>query len=462
MSRPADPNLPAPDADERELERYAERLRAADEARLAPLLAQAQADAFAVARSVRLHVEAEERTPARGGGRVEGRRAGRRWRLLPRLLAASVVAHAAALVLLAAWAGHGGGRGAAEREAPLTARIEAESDGEVPALEMLEVAEWLSDRAATPEGLAEVPSSITGGGLGIARRDDDRGGAHDEDLAAVLQVIGPRARTAVAEHPPAVAIPMLVRRLDGLRQARLERLGWDGAATARRVQRTLAWLRVNQDEDGALPADAAAALSSPAVTALGMLPFLAEGRHSLAAGADAADAAWLARAADHVRRTLLASDRNGLHVRQEAPRDALAPAALALAEDYMLAYGQLGVGEVRRRTAEIRALLDAVPAAADATSPWRVWAADAAARAGIRPLRAGEVGFPSWAAGVASPTPAASTGLAALEGITAGVWRRLAGNGTQAPPQPQAVAVPDQPLARILDVLAWQAAYRTY
>ena len=64
--------------------------------------------------------------------------------------------------------------------------------------------------------------------------------------------------------------------------------------------------------------------------------------------------------------------------------------------------------------------------------------------------------------GVASPTPAASTGLAALEGITAGVWRRLAGNGTQAPPQPEAVAVPDRPLARILDVLAWQAAYRTY
>ncbi|MCA9314457.1 MAG: hypothetical protein R3F05_00075 [Planctomycetota bacterium] len=456
MTRPSDPQLPAPDADEPELEAYAARLRAADEARLAPLLAQARADAFAVARGIEAEVAAEERTAG-------GRRPERRWRLMPRLLAASVAAHAVALFLLATWARHDGAEGPDGAEAPMAARIQSDQEQELPVNDMLEVAEWLTDRAATPEGLAEVPTSITGGGLGIARREDDLGGAQDEDLAAVLQVIGPRARTAVAEHPPAVAIPMLVRRLDGLRQARLDRLGWDAAATSRRVQRTLAWLRVSQDEDGGLAADASAHASSAAVTALGMLPFLAEGRHSLASGAQAADGAWLARAADHVRRSLIVSDRGGLHVRPDAPRDALAPAALALAEDYMLAYGQLGVGEVRRRTAEIRTLLDAVPAddGRDA-GPWHVWAADAAARAGIRPLRAGEVGFPRWAAGVASPLPAASTGLTALEGITAGVWRRLAGDRTDVPHPPAAAPVPDQPLARILDVLAWQAAYRTY
>lgn len=456
MTRPSDPQLPAPGADEPELEAYAARLRAVDEARLAPLLAQARADAFAVARGIEAEVAAEER--AAGVRRPE-----RRWRLLPRLLAASVAAHAVALVLLATWARHDAGEGARGRDAPLAARIESDQEMELPADDMLEVAEWLSDRAATPEGLADVPPSITAGGLGIARREDDLGGGQDEDLAAVLQVIGPRVRTAVAEHPPAVAIPMLVRRLDGLRQARLERLGWDAAATARRVQRTLAWLRVSQDEDGALPADAGARASSAAVTALGMLPFLAEGRHSLASGAEAADGVWLARAADHVRRTLIVSDRGGLHVRPDAPRDALAPAALALAEDYMLAYGQLGVGEVRRRTAEIRTLLDALPpGGAHDAGPWHVWAADAAARAGIRPLRAGEVGFPRWAAGVASPMPAASTGLAALEGVTAGVWRRLSGGGTDVPHPPAAGPASDQPLARILDVLAWQAAYRTY
>ncbi|MEZ6008495.1 MAG: hypothetical protein R3F05_12120 [Planctomycetota bacterium] len=52
--------------------------------------------------------------------------------------------------------------------------------------------------------------------------------------------------------------------------------------------------------------------------------------------------------------------------------------------------------------------------------------------------------------------------MTALEGITAGVWRRLAGDRTDVPHPPAAAPVPDQPLARILDVLAWQAAYRTY
>ena len=70
MTRPSDPQLPAPDADEPELEAYAARLRAADEARLAPLLAQARADAFAVARGIEAEVAAEERT---AGGRRRSR-----------------------------------------------------------------------------------------------------------------------------------------------------------------------------------------------------------------------------------------------------------------------------------------------------------------------------------------------------------------------------------------------------
>ncbi len=453
---PFDP--PPAEPDDVNLERFAAWLRAADARRLAPEVSRATRAAPAVARRIVAQVLGEE---AGADSSVATRRAGPagRPRLLPRLLAVSVALHAAAIVLIALLLGRRGGDDLPTSSGPIAARIEVPYE-EPGADALLDVAEWISERASDPGAFDIVPDSIVAGELGIALRGEADGPLLTEDLVAFRDRVGVRDWHGVPDHPAAVAVPMLVRRIDGLKTRRMARLGWDADATGLRVRHALAWLRIAQDDRGLLPADPASGLGSAAVTALGMLPFLAEGRHSLANGPHAADGAWLDRAQDALMEALLVVDGTDVRVRAEAPSDALAPAALAFAEDYMLAYRHLGVGEVRQRTAAIRALLDAAPV--DASSPWRVWAADAAARAGVRSLGEGERGFRAWAVGVRPALPAAASGLVALEAVTAGVFRQLAGDDGALPVAPPTDTSGDSPLGRILDVLAWQAAYRTY
>ena len=456
----------------------------ADRARIEPDLARARHDAAFVAHQVRRRAAALDASDARGVG-SRGRRTTSRVRI-GRLLAWSVGAHAVALLIVmlsmqgrstptstdrdfSARVSKHWVDGAWERDGPWQdADLDDDADD---AGAIAEIAEWI-DHVAVETDIDDVvaehgdrasdaiPDSIVHGRLAQARRGDGVWSLPDDlDLEFEL-----RSAPAV-HHPVDVAIPMMIRKSPTLRRRRLLWAGLEPVAAQKLVQRVLTRLARAPRDDGSVAASDSR--SSIEMTALTLLPFLAEG-HCSVCDRDPRDrmvaksAAWLRQALE--RSEPLSPRARGL-------------ATLALAEDYMLGYGLLPTAEVEAASALLRAQAQALRGERD---PWGVRGRDAVARAGLVALERDEhralASLRSTAEGVSMPlSPSAMSGEALFTAVTASVWRAMLHGGRDA-----ASLWSDELLTRFtrdgrlkkdrsddvgeaaLTLLALQSTYRTY
>jgi hypothetical protein len=327
-------------------------------------------EAERVAAVVRDRAQAEERRAAR-----ERRAPARGRRVWVRVLAASVFVHAAVLAFLVWRAPE---RRAAERGAEL---LRATLPQERTAVE--------TDRDRAPEvawprggAFAETrfPDPVFPDVL-----PDSNERSHDAAADGL-----PELRTRLRQHPPSVALDMLVRTDDVLKRRRLERLKLDPDGTLTRVRLGLNQLALRQNEDGSF--DAAGGRTAVGETALAMLPFLGEGGGSASPDARetvARGVAWL--------RGALFDERSGRDARlrdEGVPVVDLGVALTALAEDFMLSFGRLSPADAGRRASEMEAVVGRIArrqgtdggfvgSSEDASAAaWPIWGLYAAARTG--------------------------------------------------------------------------------
>ena len=239
------------------------------------------------------------------------------------------------------------------------------------------------------------------------------------------------------EHPPEVTVPMVRRRNPGLKQRRLDLLGFNAKGTLRAVDRGLGVLALRQDADtGWFQRGGSGSEGAPAVrtSALATLAFLGEGHTS---SGDRPRDEVVARAVAALRTR--AGDDATIATLDTA---ALGPLAVALAEDYMLAYGNLTLRAAAQRGAEVARLADAARARLDDASlgadarTWLVWALDAAQRAGVAETRADDrARFDGWVASTAANTTAAQDAEAqdAQQALSAGTALLYAERGAEKP-----------------------------
>ncbi len=213
------------------------------------------------------------------------------------------------------------------------------------------------------------------------------------------------ANLRVAEHPEPVQFEMLARSRAGVRTQRLARLGLEPQDTLGAVARGLRALTERQRDDGSFPLDLTVpaerrpALSTLGMSALALLPFLAEGRRSAALAGEASDPV-VARGIGWLQSALrVALDRAGAGVAPEGlAADDLALAVVALSEDYMLSYGRLAPAETAARGHELRDLVArlSVLQRLDGSFPSAASEAGAESGAGIVLLETQHSTFPLW------------------------------------------------------------------
>jgi hypothetical protein len=340
-----------------------------------------EADAARVAARVRAEAAARETAGSRRR-RSEDALAGGRKRGWARVLAFSVGLHVVALAVLAIFSG-GGPEDADETRTHIS--FDADSMRPVePDLAATEVAMRYEELVYQDYG-----SLMT----------DEILATEQEELADVLPeeagVRRPGDGGQSLTHPVGVVVSMSRRRLAPVKRRRLHQLGFNANGTMRAVERGLRYLRSEQRRDGSFaPGGNRGALEQ---TALTMMAFLADGHCSRHREGDASGEA-VARGIAWIRQQL---DRP--EVAQQS-QDALGLATIALCEDYMLSYGWLSVAESQQRSNEIARMTQRLRAdgteetgAPAVVAPWRTWALDAAARAGIvRPTADDERAFQAW------------------------------------------------------------------
>ena len=453
-----------------------QRLLDAERARLAPLMAETEQDASVVAHRVISAVRREDQQAEAQGTRPSA--APRKLRLA-RWLAWSVVAHAAALAVVLFVQGARQADAPSEGDTHFAAHFEgANDDAGDEAGTLADVAAWLDVAGDTPEAVAALPDELLGGPTSLGWRttrdelDQDTGAVEALDrvaqaLASDLARMRASEGIAARAHPASVAIPMMIRTHPRLRERRMKVLGWDVGSTANQVERVLAVLASRQQDDGSFGADG----GDPAeTTAWAVLPFLAEGRSSVSDG----PRGTVSRAIAYLRQHIAA---------RTTPRAQDWVPAIALAEDYMLAYGALELSDARARRAELRQLagnLQRAPLAGARLPFEQAWAREALTRTGAVPHLAHWAGqYKRWiddvAAGLGAQRVGSSLSTASvLQTVTAHVLHTL---GRRAPRRTSTTALlqqlrkldasrkPDQAgstreLAQAL--LAWQAPYRAY
>ncbi len=187
-------------------------------------------------------------------------------------------------------------------------------------------------------------------------------------------------------HPVGVVVSMTRRKRPELRRRRLDLLGFNAQGTLKAVDKGLGFLARLQAADGSYRREGAAT-ASIRETSVVLLAFLGNGHTSR--GRKDRDGV-VRKGVDWLRGQLFEKEarkgRSLLKAGLGADTD-LGPATVALCEDYMLSYGELPPQAAARRANEIAALAAAsreqVMAAAGEDRTWRVWALDAASRAGI-------------------------------------------------------------------------------
>jgi hypothetical protein len=289
-------------------------------------------------------------------------------------------------------------------------------------------------------------------------------------------------RRRVLDHPVDVVVPMSRRRLTALKRRRLDLLGFNADGTLLAVERGLRFLSGEQARGADGSFEPGGGRSRLEQTSLATLAFLSNGHSSADRGRNPGGTS-VARAVGWMRERLFGGP--GAATDPGRSSQEIGAAALALCEDYMLAYGWLSPAEAQARAGEIarlatrlrEVLADGVRGAAD-EAPWGTWALDAAARAGVI-QRAPDEGarFETWVAraaedGVgsqATPLGALAVGTALLyEERGAAKPRFLAWSRSNA----QALVDRLGPTGRVLDgdsvgdtalvLLALQVAWRTY
>gem|GEM_PF-4154884 len=220
----------------------------------------------------------------------------------------------------------------------------------------------------------EIPDSLLVGlGLGgLGAGGLESGALESGGLESGLDGTRP-TNVRVAEHPEPVQFEMLARSRAEVRSKRLARVGLEASETLDTlgaVARGLQALAARQREDGSFPLDLTVSverrpsLGPVGMSALALLPFLAEGRRSAPLPSEVPDPVvarglgWL-QAALRVGPGRGASD--GLAA-DELPADDLALAVVALSEDYMLSYGRLAPAETVARGRELRGLVEQLAA----------------------------------------------------------------------------------------------------
>jgi hypothetical protein len=211
----------------------------------------------------------------------------------------------------------------------------------------------------------------------------------------------PELRSRLREHPPSVALDMLVRTDDALKRRRLDRLALDADGTLIRVKLGLKEIASRQRDDGSF--EAAGGRTEVGETALAMLPFLGDGRAS--SRRDVRDPEAVANGLGWLRRTLFApppaGEAGGVRLRDgsvsitgSVPVTDLGIALTALAEDFMLSFGRLSPTDAARRVSEMETLSRRIAqqqgtdggfvgSSEDvAAAVWPVWGLYAAARTG--------------------------------------------------------------------------------
>ncbi len=373
-----------------------------------------------------------------------------------RVLAISVGAHVAVLGVIAFLLGRG--------EAPTpddTARISVQAEGFVESepdyAEHDMVARW----------------------AGIAYEDGD--GLTDrlimteqETLADELPVeAGARAQPdpRLNDHPVGVYVPISRRKHVPTKKNRLRLLGFNAQGTMRAVEKGLRFLATEQARDGSFVAGGGRTALEQ--TSLAMLAFLADGHCSRHAKDDRRQGPVVRRGIAWIRKQApgLAADAPGIGL-----------ATMALCEDYMLSYGWLSPAEAQRRATEIDGLVDRirkVPVITEVVAPWRTWALDAAARAGvIESTRDERRLFTAWVqdASTANGTLSATSAFGALAVSTALLylergadkprfldWSRAHAEELVGRLSPIGKAKRGDPVGETASILlALQVAYRTY
>jgi hypothetical protein len=286
----------------------------------------------------------------------------------------------------------------------------------------------------------------------------------------------PVERGMALDHPLHVVVPMSRRRIETLKRRRLHLLGYNAHGTMRAVEKGLRYLRSEQREDGAFPPGGGRGALEQ--TALTMLAFLADGHCTHHAAGESSGRA-VARGVGWLRQDLFGAAAPEIDAR---PADELGLPTIALCEDYMLSYGRLTPAEALVRGNEIAALVNrlrASPAAAPVAAPWRTWAIDAAARAGvIRPTAEDRRAFSAWrmAAAEANGTLSERDAFGALAVSTALLyteraadkprflaWSRAHAGSLVDRLDPIGKARSGDPVGATAGVLlALQVAYRTY
>ncbi|MDJ0976197.1 MAG: hypothetical protein QNJ98_17180 [Planctomycetota bacterium] len=328
----------------------------------------AAADAPRLARYIVSRVRSDEAAEAARSRAVAGTR--RRW---ARILAVSIGLHVVVLGLLA-WQLSESRR--ADRGASIDVAYEPGADtwDRIPE-------EALAERLGrvlgemSPEDLADLPEDVL--------RFD---GALDELIEPQLEDVVRKAGDGPSFlFPPGTGLALSRRSNEALKRQRLAALGFDADGTLNKVRLGLSYLQGKQQKDGAFPASAGR--SAVYETSVALLAFLGDGRHSKleddAGTVVRRGVRWLrAQAFDAEGRVVDAIDGLDLGV-----------TLAALAEDYMLSYGRLGMAEARHRGEEIARLADVVrdvearivatKAPDRETTLWPLWALHAAERTGV-------------------------------------------------------------------------------
>ncbi len=278
------------------------------------------------------------------------------------------------------------------------------------------------------------------------------------------------------QHPPEVTVPMVRRRNDGLKKRRLDLLGYNTQGTLRAVDRGLGVLALRQDADtGWFGGDERSAVRK---ASLATLAFLGEGHTST--GTRERD--------EVVARAVKALRTKAVDDASVATLDgaSLGTLTVALAEDYMLAYGNLTLRGAAVRATELERLAEAArgrlvdgAALSGAQYTWLLWGLDAAQRAGVVAASPAErTRFDGWVAS-ASAEAAAASSESAQAALAHGTALLYAERGAKKPRfkrwsrahaaallrrlKPTGEVRQGDPVAdTALVLLALQTAYRTY